>query len=63
MQISKKLTILGFNFLTFLESTLNFEYFPNKNDPASLSIFDVLGSERRGFLNAKKVLFLKTLPH
>ena len=63
MQISKKLTILCCNFLTFLESTLNFQYFPNKNDPASSSIFEILGSERRVFKNAKKVLFLKTLPH
>ena len=34
-----------------LESTLNFEHFENKNEPHSLSISEVIDSERRAYLN------------
>ena len=44
-----------------MESTLNFEHFEKKPEPHSLSISEVLDSERHAYLNALKVLFLKTL--
>ena len=36
----------------FLESALNFKRFEKKNEPHSLSIFEVTDSERRTYLNA-----------
>ena len=40
----------------FLESALNFKHFEKKkkkkNEPQSLSIFEVIDSERRTYLNA-----------
>ena len=43
----------------FMESTVNFEH--SKNEPLSLSISEIIDSERRDHLNAKKVLFQKNL--
>ena len=45
MQIPKKLNNFSCIFLAFLESILNFEHFKKKNEPANLSIFDVIDSE------------------
>ena len=52
MQVSKKPKIFWNNFVMLLESTLNFEHFEKKNDPQSLSIFEILDCKRRGYLNA-----------
>ena len=39
-------------FITFLESTLNFElFFFQKNEPHSLNISEVIASERCAYLN------------
>ena len=60
MQLSEKpKTFCQFS-IAFLESTSNFEHFETKSEPYSLSIFEVTYSERRAYLNAWKVLFLKT---
>ena len=50
------------SFRLILESTLNFKH-SGKNELHSLSISDIIESERRGYLSAWKVLFLKTLQH
>ena len=47
-------------FLAFLESKLNFEHF-KENEPHSFSVSEIIDSERRGYSNALKILFLKTL--
>ena len=61
MQFSKKLNTFCCFFLAFVESTCNFEYF-EENEPYSLNISEIIDSERRSYLNAKKVLFLKIIP-
>ena len=61
MQLSKKLKNFTGTFISFLEFTLNFKHFDKKNEPHSLSISKIIDPERRGYLNALKVLFLKTL--
>ena len=61
LQFSKKLKPFCRNFIAFLESTLNFEHFEKKNESHSLSISEIVDSEKRSYLNASKVLFLKTL--
>ena len=61
MQVSKKPKTFCCNFIDFLESKLKFKHFEQKSEPHSLSISEIIDSERRGYLNAWKVLFLKTL--
>ena len=39
-------------FIVFLESALNFEHFEKKSEPLSLSICEVIDSERHAYLNA-----------
>ena len=60
MQLSKKQKKFCCNFIAFFESTLNLEHL-GKNESHSLSISEVIDSERRDYLNAQKVLFLETL--
>ena len=55
MQLSKKPNTFCRFFIAFLESTLNFEHFEKKkkkNEPRSLSISEVIDSEKRAYLNA-----------
>ena len=59
MQLSKKpkTFLLHFYcvFIAFLESKLKFEHFEKKkrkNEPHSLSISEIIDTERRGYLNA-----------
>ena len=54
MQLSKKPNTFCRFFIAFLESTLNFEHFEKKkkNKPRSLSISEVIDSEKRAYLNA-----------
>ena len=61
MQLSKKLKRICIFFIVCLEFTLNFEYFEKKNELHSVRISEVIDFERRAYLNALKVLFLKTL--
>ena len=51
MQLSDKLETFSGLFITFLESALNFEHFEKKNLPHSSSIFQVIDSQRRVYLN------------
>ena len=62
MHLSKQPKLFCCFFIAFLESTLNFEHFEKKFELHSLSISEIIDSERRGYLNAEKVLFLKILP-
>ena len=60
MQLSEKpKTFCQFS-NAFLESTSHFEHFVTKSEPYSLSISEVTYSERRAYLIAGKVLYLKT---
>ena len=52
MQLSKKAKIFCCIFISLLKSTLNFEHFEKKNGPSSLSISEIIDSERRAYLNA-----------
>ena len=51
MQLSKKPKIFCCNFIAVLDSKLNFEHF-EKYEPCSLSISEIIDSERRDYLNA-----------
>ena len=51
MQLSEKPKTFSQVSIAFLESTLNFKYF-EKNEPHSASIFGVIDSKRRAYLNA-----------
>ena len=52
MQLSGKLETFSGLFIAFFESALNFEYFEKKNEPPSSSIYEVIDSQRRVYLNA-----------
>ena len=51
LQLSLKKKKNWCNFIAFLESTLNFEHF-GKNEAHSLSISQIIDSEKRGYLSA-----------
>ena len=61
MELKKKPKIFCLIFIAFLESKLNFESLEKINQPHSLSISEVIDSERRADLNISKALLLKTL--
>ena len=50
MQSSEKPKILCCHFIVFVESTLHFERFKKKNKHLSLSISEVIDSERHAYL-------------
>ena len=50
MQLSEKGEAFSDFFMAILESILNFEHF-EQNEPRSSSISEVIGSERRTYLN------------
>ena len=52
MQLFEKPTTFCCFFIAFLESTLNLKHF-EKNYPHSLSISEIIDSERRGYVNVK----------
>ena len=53
MQLPKKTKkTLRCNFIPFLESILNFEQFEKKNEPHSLTISEIVNSEKCGYLIA-----------
>ena len=52
MQLPEKPKTFCQFFIAFLKCTLNFEHFEKKNEPHSLSISEVIDSERRAYLNA-----------
>ena len=51
----KQKAFSGF-FFAFLKSTLNGEHFQKKGESSSLSISEIIDSERGGYLNAWKAL-------
>ena len=61
MQSSEKLKIFSRFWIEFLESALNFEHFKKKKQPDGSSISDINDSQRRVYVNAQKVFFVKTL--
>ena len=63
LQISKELKTFCRIFIAFSASTLNFKHFEKKkkNELNSLRISEIIDSERRDYLNAQRILFLKTL--
>ena len=52
MQLPEKPKTFCQFFIAFLKCILNFENFEKKNEPHSLSISEVIDSERRAYLNA-----------
>ena len=61
MQLSEKPKKISLIFIAFLESKINFKHLEIWNQPHSFDISEVIDSERLAYLNASKVLFLKTL--
>ena len=62
MQLSKNPKTIYFISIEFSKSSLNFEHFDQNHLPHSLYISEVIDSEKRGYLNASDVPFLKPLP-
>ena len=60
-QLTKKPNTFCCFSIAFLESRINFEHFEKKNKPHNFSLSEIIDSERRGYRNAWKVLFLKIL--
>ena len=58
--MSEAENFLGF-LITFLKSTLNWEYFEQKDQSHSLSITGIINSETGSYLNVQKTMFLATL--
>ena len=61
MQTSRKLNNFSRNFLGFLKSKLNLEYFEKKDQSQSLSITEIINSETGSYLNVQKAIFDATL--
>ena len=51
MQLSKKLKPFCCSFTAFLKSTLNFEDIAKSDQGHSLRIYEIIDSEKRGYLN------------
>ena len=51
LNLSQKPKIFSKKFSAFLESALNFEHFPKKDDPHSLCIFEIADYERHAQIN------------
>ena len=47
--------------IVFLKSTLNLQYFERKNQSHSLSITEIINSEKGRYLNLQKAIFHATL--
>ena len=61
MQTSLKLKICSPFFVAFMKSTLNFEYFEEKDQSQSLSITEIINCETGSYLNVQKDIFHATL--
>ena len=61
-QISRKAQTFSGLFVTFLKSTLNFEYFEKKDQSHSLSITEIINCETGSYLNIQKAIFHAMLP-
>ena len=60
LQLSEKPKTFLQIFYCIFRIYIKFWTFWNRNEPHSLSISEVIDSERRAYLNASKVSFLKT---
>ena len=58
MQLFKKLKRFCGFFIAFLKITLIFEHFEKKNEPHSLSTYEVIDFKRRANLNTSKVFLV-----
>ena len=56
----KQKSFSGF-FIAILKCALNLEHFQTKDEYPSLIIFEIIDTERRGFLNVWKVLLQNTI--
>ena len=61
MQTSLKLKTCSRFFIAFVESTLNLEYFEQKDQSHSLSITEIVKCETGSYLNDEKAIFQATL--
>ena len=62
MQTSLKLKTCSRFFIEFLKSTLNFDYFEEKDQSQSLSVTEIINCETGSYLNVQKAIFQETLP-
>ena len=60
-QISRKAQFFSGFFVTFLKSTLNFEYFEKKDQSHSLSINEIINCEKGNYLNVQNGNIYATL--
>ena len=60
-QISRKAQTFSGFFVTFLKSTLNFEYFEKKDQSHSLSINEIVNCEKGNYLNVQNAIIYATL--
>ena len=61
METSLKLKTCSRFFIAFLISTLNLEYFEQKDQSHSLSITKIINCETGSYLNVQKAIFRATL--
>ena len=61
MQTSLKLKTCSRFFIASVKSTLNLEYFEEKNQSYSLSITEIINCETGSYLNVQKAIFHATL--
>ena len=61
MQTSLKLETCSRLFIAFVKSTLNLEYFEEKDQSHSLSITEIINCESDSYLNVQKAIFHATL--
>ena len=59
MQKSLKLKTCSRFSVPFLKSTLNFEYFEEKDQSQSLSITEIINCETGSYLNSKRPFFMQ----
>ena len=59
MQVTGKLETFSVFFIAFLEYLLNCEHFQKKSEPHGSSISEVIDSQRRAYLRAKRSSFWK----
>ena len=60
-QISRKVNSFSEFFIAFVKSTLNLEYFKQKDQSQSLSITEIINCETRSYLNVQKAMFHATI--
>ena len=61
MLTSLKLKTWSQFFIEFLKSTLNFDYFEEKDQSQSLSVTEIINCETGSYLNVQKAIFQATL--